>query len=249
MKKTLFGLLLLGSICIARPPGWVQLTTVPSAGGPTNVVNGLVGWWKFDEGTGLVALDSSGNLNAGTINGGCSYVTGQVGPYALSFDGSSGYVSLPTVGYSSYSGDFTICAWVKLDTLIGETIAGWGNGGVPNYYQYVFSLDASGVIYLTYYNGASSYLTGPTVATNVWTHVCVTVTTAGNVTLFANGVGTSLSGTANPIVSRPDYNRTYIGKSPNDSASAYFKGSLDDVRIFNRALSADEVLDLYNFTK
>ena len=60
------------------------------------ILNGLVGWWKFDEGSGTVAYDSSGNDLDGTTNGNPPWVSGKIGG-ALSFNGSNQYVSCDSI--------------------------------------------------------------------------------------------------------------------------------------------------------
>ena len=220
-----------------------QLTTVPSAG-YTNVVNGIVGWWKFDEGTGLVALDSSGNLNVGTINGGSSYVTGKVGPYALSFDGSSGYVGASAE--SILTDNLTFSGWVKW-TGVNTTLpvpfyngnsAGDGYGiiiqdggcSVGNYIGILLGGKTCDVLNSTYI-----------LPSNQW--VLVTIErNAGTWYLYVNGNLVVTGGTTSPSSATT---KLTIGTASAD----YFPGSIDDVRIYNRALSADEILDLYNFTK
>ena len=71
-------------------------------------LHGLVGAWKFNEGGGTTAYDSSGNDNDGTIYG-ASWVDGKVGK-ALSFDGDNDYVEIPSVNPQKA---ITVCAWIK----------------------------------------------------------------------------------------------------------------------------------------
>ena len=72
----------------------------------------LVGWWRFDEGSGSDANDSSGNDNNGTLNGNPQWVAGKIEPYALDFDGSGDYVDVPGSGSLDFSRSFTISAWL-----------------------------------------------------------------------------------------------------------------------------------------
>ncbi len=76
---------------------------------------GLVGYWKFDEGSGTTATDSSGNGNTGTIYG-ATWVDGKSGK-ALSFDGNDDYVVSTTVNFSTGSADRTISFWVKSSNM------------------------------------------------------------------------------------------------------------------------------------
>jgi hypothetical protein len=75
---------------------------------------GLVGLWHFDEGTGIIANDSSGNGNDGTLMGGTSWTSGKFGN-ALSFDGSNGYVLVADDAIFEFgTSDFTVEAWINV---------------------------------------------------------------------------------------------------------------------------------------
>jgi hypothetical protein len=71
----------------------------------------LVGWWRFDEGSGTVAYDSSGNDHDGTIYGSPSWVSG-VGGSALEFDGTDDYVGTGESLLDNMS-EFTLACWVR----------------------------------------------------------------------------------------------------------------------------------------
>ena len=70
----------------------------------------LVAWWKFDEGSGTTAVDSSGNGNDGTLEGGAQWVAGQL-EGAIQFNGSNARVVAPHIPLDSQS--FTITMWVN----------------------------------------------------------------------------------------------------------------------------------------
>ena len=75
--------------------------------------NGLVGWWKFDEGSGTVAYDSSGNGNDGNLTNGPTWATGKIGG-ALSFDGVDDYVELDNF---ELGGEMSFSVWVRYFAL------------------------------------------------------------------------------------------------------------------------------------
>src|SRR5665213_2140916 len=82
-----------------------------------DITTGLVGWWKFDEGSGSTAIDSSGNGFNGTERTSPTYVVGKIGPYALSLNGTNQNVTTSYVqtGITQY----TIAAWVKMTASSG----------------------------------------------------------------------------------------------------------------------------------
>jgi hypothetical protein len=94
--------------------GWLLLacltTTMPALADANPV-----GWWKFDEGTGTTTADASGNSNTGTLTNSPTWTTGRVGPDALSFSGSTSYVSVndATNLDSLYSAGMTVTAWIN----------------------------------------------------------------------------------------------------------------------------------------
>ena len=70
----------------------------------------LVAWWRFDDGSGTTAVDSSGNGNDGTINGGAQWVDGQLGG-ALQFNGVDAEVRAPHIPFDNRS--FTVTMWIN----------------------------------------------------------------------------------------------------------------------------------------
>ena len=76
---------------------------------------GLVGWWSFDEGSGTIAYDRSGNNNNGTLINGPTWTQGKVGG-ALSFDGVDDYVVVPHNSTLNITSSITIMAWIKPQT-------------------------------------------------------------------------------------------------------------------------------------
>ena len=108
---------------------------------------GLVGWWRFDEGTGTTAGDSSGNGNIGTISG-ASWVDGKFGK-ALSFDGTNDYVTVPYS--SSLNSPKTFITWIKHASGTAFNFmfyhGFWQSGGgweayidSSNYFQFFFKI-------------------------------------------------------------------------------------------------------------
>ena len=73
----------------------------------------LVGWWKFDESSGQIAIDSSGNRHEGTLIGDAAWTIGQLDG-AIRFDGDGDYVTCGHVDIdTAVSGGLTVCAWIN----------------------------------------------------------------------------------------------------------------------------------------
>ena len=198
--------------------------------------------------TGLVAyykLDGNSNDSVGTNNGTDTAITystanGKIGQGA-GFNGTSSLISLGNV--LSIFGAITISAWVyKTSTVVGSIVAR-GNGTNGIFDQYM--LDGDGTNFRFYlYNGSTFLIATSPEIRNAWTHV-VGVWSGGATPLqiYINGVkGTdsaSFTGT------QPTGTGVNIGKD-NAGATQYFGGDIDEVAIYNRALSASEVLQLFN---
>ncbi|HUO09697.1 MAG TPA: LamG-like jellyroll fold domain-containing protein [Phycisphaerae bacterium] len=210
-------------------------------GNATITVAAATAWYQANASNGTTLADSSGNGNNANLTGSTSFSSGVSGN-ALTLSG--GYASLPANIVKSLS-NFTISAWVNIATLANwSRIFDFGSGTTT----YMFlSPDAGGTNKLRFSITTSGYnneqqLNGPALSTNTWTHIAVTL--AGtNATMYVNGlpVATNANMTLNPS-SLGNTNQNYLGKSQfNDPA---FNGSIDDFRIYNVALSAQQIAEL-----
>jgi hypothetical protein len=203
-------------------------------------LNGLVAWWKFDETSGTVAYDSSGNENHGDLSNGPTWVEGNFNG-ALSFDGIDDIVRTNVSGM--YNHDFTWSTWVKTtDTeagVMGVSAEEWLAGGSSFYIQNRKSkIDVHGV----------GYRLGSVILnSNQWIHYLLTVKDSGGsndpIKIFVDG-----QIDVNSQINWFRYNgqnfNLRIGHVPIHGD--YYKGLIDDVRIYDRVLSAEEVQALYN---
>lgn len=213
------------------------------ASGTPDVSAGPASWFKFDEGSGstTTGAGSSGSLTA-TLEGGVSWTSDSHSGSALSFDGSSGYLSIPSSTSLDLAGTVTVSAWVKINSDTGdmkivgnETGAGGGYKlGVYNG-QVEFEIrDSSDQYYNDRFAGP-----GATLTPGVWYQVTgVYSQSGGYIKSYVNGVldrylattGVLAAGTGDLV----------IGKEPF-AASGYFNGSIDDVQIYNAALTSAQV--------
>ena len=212
--------------------------------GCSAVAQGPVGWWKLDEGSGSTAIDSSGKGNTGTWfgtpagSGGTYYVAGKIGPYAGKFDGTplgayKNHINLPLLGLVG-NVPFSVALWVNpaSSSSVEEPFSFTGSEIVRNY-------PSAGN--LTFYNG-SVRLTGTFPVINSWHHI-VLISNSSHLTFYVDGMQNATA-TYAATVSNSFY---AIGWSGPQSVYG-FNGIIDDVRIYNRALSAAEILALYNTT-
>jgi len=199
----------------------------------TNYDQNLVGQWKFDEGRGAVAKDFSGNGNDGNLTSGPVRITnGKLGG-ALQFDGTDDYVSLSLVTGTTY----TYSGWIKPDSQTDSYGSVFSNSsGAPGIY-YRGSGAGANAGNIDYYVSGSQ-LSNTALTNGQWQHIALVVT-SGGATFYLNGAS---NGTAASVA-----NFT-VDRMGDDVASENFKGYLDDVRFYNRALSATDVNNLYKDT-
>ena len=213
----------------------VALTSTVNAQDPS-----LVGWWKLDnEGTSTV-LDYSGYGRDGTIIGSPQFVPGVYGQ-ALEFHGDPDYVSID--GYKGLLGGhaFSITAWIKT-TGNGE-IVGWGNNTGTERVEFRVS-----EYRLRTEHGSGNRQGDTFVSDNEWHHVALTVEENATISypeviLYLDGEDDTRSGTSsNAFNIVANYDVT-IGRRYN-TGQRWFIGLIDDVRIYDRVLSADEIKNL-----
>lgn len=211
------------------------------------ITNGLVGYWTFDgkDISGGHAVDRSGNgINGYTINISTStfYGLGRIGQ-AFSFDGLDDYV---TVGNSINPTAITYSAWIKIKSFPSASFNSivTRNDNTDTVYT-ALGVDNSGklAIFASAGGGEVSYSGSGTftLATNTWYHVVMTYDSVSGLTGYVNGQvdkNVAAAGSLNTAV-----RETQIGKDP--FAAPTWSGTIDDVRIYNRALSASEVNALY----
>jgi len=206
-----------------------------------DVTTGLKLYYTFNDVSGTTVPDhSTGASNAGTIMGAPLSVAGYDGS-ALQFPLQADYIQVPNDITTTLT-DFTVAAWVKLDNLHWwSRIFDFGSATT----NYMF-LGETGDGYLRF---AITIGTGEQVVNSTtplpigsWVHVAVTL--QGSVgTIYINGVasGTNASMTLNPS-SLASTNQNYIAKSQWPDPA--LDGSLDEFRLYNRALTANDVLSL-----
>jgi hypothetical protein len=206
----------------------------------------LVGWWKFDNACdGTLVVDSSGYNNHGTLGGDPQWIVGNdVG--ALEFDGRDDYVDLPIGSVIGSLTSSTFALWVD-----------FANAGGPWQHIFDFGNDTNVYMFLTprtYFLGnlqfsitvngsdAEFLVTDDETLSSGWHHVAVTMNDDTNImVLYLDGeeVGRTSAVTITPS-DLGNTTNNWLGRS-QFTADAYYKGSLDDFRIYNYALSQAEI--------
>ncbi len=231
-------------------------TSASQSQGTGQLDSGLAGYWKLDETTGSSALDASTNSNHGTLtnmeNG--DWVAGQIGN-GLDFDGSNEYVTLGSPSTLDDIDYITICAWVNPDTITNDpriyakTDSSGLNGTGLNLSNASNSLEfrrGSAGASASRWNTQSS-----TVTTGAWQHLCATYEATGDTSdpkMYINGVPQTITETTAPSgAATSDASYDAIIGNRSDAARP-FDGRIDEVRIYNRILSSDEIVQLYRLT-
>lgn len=225
----------------------VSITTLDA---PPVTQNGLVAYWKFDEGSGTTAGDSSGNGNDGTLTGtpGPEWTTGKIGG-ALSFDGTDDLVDVAdeiTLDIPTSNG-FTVGAWIKLSDVTDYRIIvdKRSEGTWEGYYLYVRP-DGKMRFGIEDIVDNNPVIIGTTnVADGNWHYVVgVRDVAADKVRLYVDGSEDAPAVTDTTTGSLDSNHSLMIGRY-TQTANYHFLGLIDDVRIYNRALSATEILSNY----
>ncbi len=220
----------------------------------TDFDNSLVGWWRFEG-----DYNDDLGLNNGTANGNALInSSGRFGSTAQ-FDGSGDYIEKTSPSAETLIlGNMTISHWIKVNSLPSagayKTIIGRGENGDTESTNFVwgsFITNSGGAVkpvsFWEYTSGANELRTGTTsLSLNQWIHlVQVRNVDTNQVTFYVNGIAESpISYTGDPL----DGSATTIRIGYSWSAGQDFNGSIDEVLIFNRSLSAGEISALYNAT-
>ncbi len=205
----------------------------------------LIGWWKFDEGYGTIALDNSGYGNHGTFVGDPQWVTGYDGN-ALEFDGSGDFLDCGDNTSLEISGAVSITAWIKVGDLgIDHKVGGNQDGTNGGYKMSIFSNNRVEFEIRSSSNSATlnrNVSGGTEIMENVWYHVAGVYSQGdGYIRTYVNGNLDRQLATTEELGASPG--TFYLGCEPSNTGSNNFNGVLDDVRLYNKALTQDEIME------
>jgi hypothetical protein len=205
----------------------------------TALETGLVGWWKFDDASGKTAADSSPAGHPGVLEGGASFVPGRIGN-AVAFDGKTACVRI--TGFKGITGPKprTVAAWIKTPKATGDIVC-WGTEEPGKLWRFGFIRGRVGVTP----KGGYLYMQAA-LHDDAWHHVAVVVQEASppnlhdHVRLYVDGKRAEIHD-----IGLLDLWPIETGDKLDVVIGRGFIGLLDDLRIYQRPLSEEEILALF----
>jgi hypothetical protein len=208
-----------------------------------DITTGLVGRWALDETSLTTAADSSGLGNNGTLINGPAWNPGGKIAGALSFDGLNDYVSLGNPASLIPGSAITLAAWFNLsDVTYNRFILSKYDGVAPQNDTFLRFQAGTGVACAV---GGSTLIGAATIAAGQWYHVVCTYDGA-SIRLYLNGTQMASVGKSGAIADEAG-TAWLIGARTPANPTACIAGLLDDVRIYNRALTGPDVAQLFAF--
>jgi 1,4-alpha-glucan branching enzyme len=219
-------------------------TTLPATGA-TN----LLAYWTFDEGSGSLAYDYSGNSNTGTVvfdtgeGGSGSWIPNGIVNGALYFDGEFTQVTVSNSSSLNPVNGITVAAWVN------DASGGWDNtprllekGKSDN--QYALLINSSTQLEFLMAGVSNGTITVSPPSSYTWHHLAATYDGLSMINLYIDGqlatqqvASGGMAITTDPLA---------IGAKPSGGLTTFFNGDIDDVRIYGSALPASQIAQLYN---
>jgi hypothetical protein len=248
LRKLVFILFLfsasLNAQILRTNPFYVSL--VASEGGESTLLDGLISYWKLDEtGAGADAVDE---MSAHTLTN-TSATTNQSGKIgtSFSFDGSTSYLGSIDATYE-FTNAFSISLWFNTSTTDTEMHL------LSNYYfapsGYTIGINADNTFKARAYNVAAtptsaSVNSTATVTSGAWVHAIVTFG-SGYLRIYLNGSADGVSSLWSNNMAYEAQNRLRVGLRYDE---LFFNGLIDEVLIYNRALTESEITELFELTQ
>jgi hypothetical protein len=220
---------------------------------------GLVGYWPMNEGTTTTSGDFSGNGNKGTFSGSSpptstsGWTNGKRGG-ALGFDGTNDCLSVGDISATEGQSKMTISLWLyDRNPAVGKGIVSKYTGATPGWALFTSDVGAGGRDDMEFDSdggGESVYTTTNAHKANRWEHWVVVYdgtqgTDLGKIDLYLNGAVQSEALVASPVGSVTGSNTNTICIGSDADTTAGMNAIIDEVRIYNRALSVSEIRALY----
>lgn len=217
------------------------VVTIRGVDAPPAPVDGLMAHWPLDDGLGTTAADVSGRGIQGRLFGNPTWSSGKL-QGGLAFDGSGDHIDAGLGAAVVGKGGFAVAAWVRSSASRDQVVIQQRSAKDYNG-QYMLHLTPSGQVRFWTFGGT---IYGPIAVTpkpindGEWHHVVGVRENDGTTRIYVDGqLHASVAGAPRALVPI----QVYVGADMRNQ-SRFFDGSLDDVRIYNRSLSANEVTNL-----
>jgi len=200
----------------------------------------FLSYWHFDEGTSTVAYDASGNGNSSILYNSPLWQSGSscIAGGCLNLNGMSQYLNASSTNMTSVD-SFTVAGWTYLTDVTTTNNTLYGNSGTVELLTkptgYYFGVWVDGVEYSKQGTTSSNI--------NSWVHWALTRSDS-SIVVYRNGISID---SRNDLPAGSVDISGYIGAQ--GGTSYYLEGNLDELRVYGRALSAQEILDMYNDLK
>jgi hypothetical protein len=211
---------------------------------PTSVDNGLLARWKLDEGTGATAADATGHGRTATLTNSPTWQTGYSG-YGLTFDGATNYANASLGTWYGSNNTLTASAWVYATSATNGPIFGVCSSPPASGWNMPFLSIAGSTVYGHIWGVNGNTPLSATVSLNAWHHLAITYDPSAGEKFYVDGALSS-SGTGTFVPSgASDTWTTYLTGTRPSGVNTYLKGTIDDVRAYDRVLSATEIAIIY----
>ncbi|MBL7186087.1 MAG: LamG domain-containing protein [Phycisphaerae bacterium] len=205
---------------------------------------GLVGHWTFDEGSGTVAAGLSGKGNDGTVMGDATWVAGLMGGSALNFDDSDDIVVIDDDPSLDIEDALTISLWVNTSNVVAPNhmVTKQPSGTAPDNYpgNYEFRVKDNTIQFLHQTSEStdySLYISTSLITAGQWHHAAVSIVEGGFVEFYLDGVPAGSVAQSGTFGVLNDDSLRIGGRKDNH----FFNGMLDDVYIYDRALTPNQI--------
>ena len=217
--------------------GRYQLVFIPDE----DIAGDYVARWRFDDGEGTTAAEDVLNLD-GTLVGTPTWVSGNIGSNAIDFDGTDDVVTVPNNDVLDISsGGFAVSVWFNHDTNTGHFGIIHNHSGSPPSDGWEIDLNNGNPRFFSDGNNLELER-GSSLTINQWYHLVINYDEV-NYKMYIDG---SEVDTALASVGSPEFGSAGISIGARFGDRAFFNGTIDDVRIYNRALTTDEISGLHD---
>jgi hypothetical protein len=202
----------------------------------------LVGWWRFDEGSGATAYDFSGFGNDGALLNDAGWGLGYLSNSSVLLDGDDDYVEVPHADILTVDNEVSVMAWINTSRLEppGQGYQGIIAKGNSTRSYSLYTTAAGPLHFSTTSAGAFVGSTSSTpVPVDEWVHVAAVVVDGGHV-YYMNGEPAGTGGSGIELPGTADIDTVVIGRT-HEGTGRSFLGLIDDARIYNHALTQADI--------